>query len=288
MFEGYGRTDATQRIANTVFGRHISPDNYRPATAPVSYPHLWDIAKFDWVQWEGYASQPMARNINESLGVGARLDLFDEFGAPLPLHLRYDTSIHPDRLHEIERTLATLQAPRWPEPLFGRIDEQKARAGRVLFDVHCRHCHGPHLTAHDTPPPDQPPPDPNLDVNIEHNADGSCELVKRVADDVGAGGHGQRPAVPEPAQSAADRRHRRQADVPAEREWARDRQARRRGRPAVARGAAARSPTSAPTATPRSISPTTATTRAASAGRPTSCASSASPRTSPVRSTRSR
>lgn len=145
VFEGYGRTDATQRIANTVFGRHISPDNYRAATAPVSYPHLWDIAKFDWVQWEGYASQPMARNINESLGVGARLDLFDEFGAPLPLHLRYDTSIHPDRLHEIEGTLAKLKAPRWPEQLFGKIDVEQARAGRVLFDVHCRHCHGPHL-----------------------------------------------------------------------------------------------------------------------------------------------
>jgi len=145
VFEGYGRTDATQRIANTVFGRHISPHNYRPATAPVSYPHLWDIAKFDWVQWEGYASQPMARNINESLGVGARLDLFDEFGAPLPLNLRYDTSIHPDRLYEIERTLAELKAPKWPEQLFGRIDVEKARAGRVLFDVHCRHCHGPHL-----------------------------------------------------------------------------------------------------------------------------------------------
>jgi mono/diheme cytochrome c family protein len=145
VFEGYGRTDATQRIANTVFGRHISPENYRPATAPVSYPHLWDIAKFDWVQWEGYASQPMARNINESLGVGARLDLFDEYGAPLPLHLRYDTSIHPDRLHEIERTLAKLEAPRWPGAVFGEIDVEKARAGRVLFDVHCRHCHGPHL-----------------------------------------------------------------------------------------------------------------------------------------------
>lgn len=151
VFEGYGRTDATQRIANTVFGRHISPENYRPATAPVSYPHLWDIAKFNWVQWEGYASQPMARNINESLGVGARLDLFDEYGAPLPLHLRYDTSIHPDRLHEIERTLAKLKAPRWPEQLFGRIDVEQARAGRVLFDVHCRHCHGPHLDAYVEP-----------------------------------------------------------------------------------------------------------------------------------------
>ena len=178
VFEGYGRTDATQRIANTVFGRHISPDNYRPATAPVSYPHLWDIAKFNWVQWEGYASQPMARNINESLGVGARLELFDEYGAPLPLHLRYDTSIHPDRLHEIERTLAKLQAPRWPENLFGPIDLGKAREGRVLFDVHCRHCHGPHLTAHDEVPDEEHPVDAHRDVNIRHNADGSCQLLR--------------------------------------------------------------------------------------------------------------
>ncbi len=145
VFEGYGRTDATQRIANTVFGRHISPDNYRPATAPVSYPQLWDISKFNWVQWEGYASQPMARNVNESLGVGARLDLFDELGAPLPMHLRYQTSIEPDRLHAIERTVAKLQAPAWPEELFGRIDMAKARKGRALFDVNCRHCHGPHV-----------------------------------------------------------------------------------------------------------------------------------------------
>lgn len=178
VFEGYGRTDATQRIANTVFGRHISPHNYRPATAPVSYPHLWDIAKFNWVQWEGYASQPMARNINESLGVGARLDLFDEFGAPLPPALRYDTSIHPDRLHEIERTLAKLQAPQWPEQLFGAIDAEKARAGRVLFDVHCRHCHGPHLDPYVAPGTEASQGgDSNLAINVQFHADGSCTLL---------------------------------------------------------------------------------------------------------------
>jgi hypothetical protein len=189
VFEGYGRTDATQRIANTVFGRHISAENYRPATAPVSYPHLWDIAKFNWVQWEGYASQPMARNINESLGVGARLELFDEFGAPLPMHLRYDTSIDPVRLHEIESTLARLEAPAWPEHLFGRPDMAKARQGRVLFDVHCRHCHGPHLTAHEGVPPATELEDRHLDVNIRHNPDGSCALVRHgeVVDEVSAG-----------------------------------------------------------------------------------------------------
>jgi hypothetical protein len=176
VFEGYGRTDATQRIANTVFGRHISPDNYRPATAPVSYPHLWDISKFNWVQWEGYASQPMARNVNESLGVGARLDLFDEFGAPLPMHLRYGTSIQPDRLHDIERTLARLQAPAWPEHLFGTLDMERARKGRALFDANCRHCHGPHVDPADVPP-ESYSQDQDIAVPLKYHNGGTCTLT---------------------------------------------------------------------------------------------------------------
>lgn len=175
VFEGYGRTDATQRIANTVFGRHISPDNYRPATAPVSYPQLWDISKFNWVQWEGYASQPMARNVNESLGVGARLDLFDEYGAPLPPRLRYGTSIKPDRLHEIEQTVARLEAPAWPEHLFGAIDLPRARRGRTLFDVNCRHCHGPHLGPEPVPPGTYSR-DPGIAVPLRYAGDGTCTL----------------------------------------------------------------------------------------------------------------
>jgi hypothetical protein len=172
VFEGYGRTDATQRIANTVFGRHISAKNYHPATAPVSYPFLWDIGKFNWVQYEGYASQPMARNVNESLGVGARLDLFDEFGAPLPPRLRYSTSIQPDRLHAIERTLATLKAPAWPQQLFGKIDMEQARQGRALFDVNCRHCHGPHVDAASLPKDYHEDPAVAGSVHFEH--DGTC------------------------------------------------------------------------------------------------------------------
>ena len=60
--EGPGRTDAFGRIANASFGDAISPDNYRVANAPVDYPQLWDIWTFDWVQWNGSAQQPMARN----------------------------------------------------------------------------------------------------------------------------------------------------------------------------------------------------------------------------------
>src|SRR5262249_43242880 len=46
--EGYGRTDALGRISNRVFGRNIDTANYRVGNAPVSYPPVWDIWKFDW------------------------------------------------------------------------------------------------------------------------------------------------------------------------------------------------------------------------------------------------
>ncbi|MEZ1441072.1 hypothetical protein QVM41_33095, partial [Pseudomonas shirazica] len=91
--EGPGRTDAFGRIANSFFGDAIDPGNSRVANAPVSYPLVWDICKFDWVQWNGSAMQPMARNIGEALGVGARLQIFDEHGQPLRGEQRYASSV---------------------------------------------------------------------------------------------------------------------------------------------------------------------------------------------------
>ena len=71
--EGYGRTDALARIANTVFGDHIQAQNYAVGNAPVNYPPVWNIWKFDWVQYNASVSQPMARNIGESMGTGAEV-----------------------------------------------------------------------------------------------------------------------------------------------------------------------------------------------------------------------
>ena len=134
--------------------------NYKQALAPVSYPHTWDIHKFDWVQYEGYASQPLARNINESLGVGSRIDLWDDMGLALPAGERFRSSVLPENLHKIETTLAKLKAPKWPEDMFGKIDYESASRGKARFDVHCRKCHGPH----------KKPLDPNAaEGEIEHS-----------------------------------------------------------------------------------------------------------------------
>ncbi len=144
---GYGRIDAIARIANTVFGTHLDEvKNFHVGDGPVSYPHLWDAWKFDWVQYSGSVKQPMARNMGEVLGVGARINLIDPYGRPVPDKERFDSSIRVDNLHLIETTLQQLNQPQWDEALLGVIDHQLAAQGRVLFENHCQSCHGPHIT----------------------------------------------------------------------------------------------------------------------------------------------
>ncbi len=141
--EGFGRTDALARIGNTVFADELFGANDSVGDAPVSYPYLWNIWKFDWVQYNASVSQAMARNMGESFGVGARLHLLDRYGRPVPPEERFRTSVLVPNLHRIEAMLQQLEPPKWPEDLLGPIDRAKAERGRVLFDRTCRHCHGP-------------------------------------------------------------------------------------------------------------------------------------------------
>ncbi len=143
--EGFGRTDALARIANKVFAEQIDPANYRIGNAPVSYPYLWNIWKFDWVQYTASVSQPMARNVGEALGVGATVHFLDSYGRPVEAAERYRTSVRFDDVQRIESTLQELHPPRWPEDLLGTIERAKAARGKALFDLHCQGCHGPHV-----------------------------------------------------------------------------------------------------------------------------------------------
>ncbi|WP_161867104.1 di-heme-cytochrome C peroxidase [Pseudomonas yangonensis] len=141
--EGFGRTDAFGRIANTVFGDALDEANYRVADAPVSYPHLWDIWKFDWVQWNGSAMQPMARNVGEALGVGASLHLLDEQGKGVAAADRYASSVRLHDLYTLEETLKRLQPPKWPEAVLGKVDLPLASRGKALYSENCAYCHAP-------------------------------------------------------------------------------------------------------------------------------------------------
>ena len=145
--EGYGRTDALGRIANVVFGDHISRANFHTGNAPVSYPYLWNIWKFNWEQYNASVSQPMARNVGEAMGVGATMKFRDGFGHPIPEPERYNTTISFNNLYHIESTLQNLKPPRWPEDILGKINEASALRGQQLFQAYCVKCHGPHVAS---------------------------------------------------------------------------------------------------------------------------------------------
>ena len=143
--EGRGRTDAVGRIGNVVFGYNLGiEENYKKADAPVSYPFLWDIWRFDWVQYTGFTNQAMARNVGESLGVMAPVKLVDEQGELLPEGEFGQSTINVEGMQCIETTLRKLRPPKWPEDVLGSIDITQARRGKDLFADQCAHCHGPH------------------------------------------------------------------------------------------------------------------------------------------------
>lgn len=146
VHEGFGRTDALGRIGNTAFGDHLVPGNYQVGDAPVSYPYLWNIWKFDWVQYNGSVSQPLARNIGEALGVGAINPLRSDMSEPLPPAQRFRSSVDIAGLQHIEHTLQKLTPPRWPEHVLGAVDQAKAAKGGELFKQYCQGCHGPHVS----------------------------------------------------------------------------------------------------------------------------------------------
>lgn len=145
--EGFGRTDALTRIGNTVFGDNLADKNYHVATGPVSYPPVWNIWKFDWVQYSASVKQPMARNMGEALGVGAHINFTDSYGRPLSKEQRFISSVMPLKIHQIESSLQALTEPKWPEEVFGEIDQDKATRGKDLFSKHCVGCHGPFVAS---------------------------------------------------------------------------------------------------------------------------------------------
>ena len=148
--EGFGRTDALNRIGNQVFALDINrPANFVAPNAPVSFPFIWSSSWFIWVQYDASIMQPMVRNAGEALGVGALLTLDSK--SPN----NFATSARLDTLHQIETQLAGatpafagkafsgLKAPAWPEAVLGEIDREQAAAGATLYQQHCQRCHLP-------------------------------------------------------------------------------------------------------------------------------------------------
>lgn len=140
--EGFGRSDAAGRIGNLVLGERLQqPANFRSVAAPVSFPALWDIWRFDWVQRNGSIRQPMMRNIATVIGLESRFEVLDDRGKLLPEPQRYRSSVSVRGLHCAETLLEQLRPPRWPEAIFGPVDRAKAARGKPLYEQHCARRH---------------------------------------------------------------------------------------------------------------------------------------------------
>ena len=143
--EGFGRLDALGRGGNLVLATDLGiPKNLAVANAPVSYPHLWGTPFFDWVQWNGSITQPLARNLAEALGVNTPVTLKTDNPADL-----FKSGVDIQNLFLLEETLKKLEPPRWPEAVLGTINQAKATEGAALYQQHCASCHESKLTAPD-------------------------------------------------------------------------------------------------------------------------------------------
>jgi hypothetical protein len=140
---GFDRTDALTRIGNQVFAVDMhNAANFAPANAPVRFPQVWDASWFNWVQYNSSISDPLVRNVGESLGVRAAVKLY---GADAK---DFGNSVHIEGLKELEWLLSGpapyqgLRPPNWPS-VFPSLDEKKIARGAELYKSICQPCHLP-------------------------------------------------------------------------------------------------------------------------------------------------
>lgn len=143
---GFARLDAFGRIYNRIFSQ-LTPhqDNFRPASAPVSYPFLWDTPQHDFVQWNGIGDNAdeghVGRNTGEVLGVFASFDV-----AAFTPSQGYPSSALINELVDMEQKLTELASPSWrqlaDEGLLPPINEPLASRGADVYrEYQCHQCH---------------------------------------------------------------------------------------------------------------------------------------------------
>lgn len=141
---GYARLDAFGRIYNRIL-THLTPEdesNFNPASAPVSYPFLWDTPQHDFVQWNGVSENAktgaLGRNVGEVMGVFGTMELHT-----LTKDNGYRSSVDVRNIVRLERHLGKLESPEWPD-VMPAIDEDLAARGRQVYtDYRCNDCHNP-------------------------------------------------------------------------------------------------------------------------------------------------
>lgn len=151
---GFGRLDAQGHILNKValIGGGAALENALRSDAPSSYPFIWNTSQQDKVQWNGIARNilnlsilgkqtdigALVRNTSEVIGVFAHIEVSPKWKSGL---LGYQSSLRAAEMIDLERQLARLKSPRWPEDILPKIDWAMAERGQAHFDAECAQCH---------------------------------------------------------------------------------------------------------------------------------------------------
>ena len=135
---GPSRMDAISLIVNRVTAVLPGiPENWSTPVAPTKPPFLWNAPQGLWTQWRGVQQVPIERNLIETMGVFMSIDLHSKS----PKEGLFESNAAILDLQRVENQLARLAPPKWPEEVFGRIDRDKAKAGKALFMTLCASCH---------------------------------------------------------------------------------------------------------------------------------------------------
>ena len=135
---GPGRVDAlTMIVDRTTATLSGIRENWSTGNAPVKPPFLWNAPQGLWTQWSAFAQSPIARNFGETMGVFLPVDLTSKS----PAEGLFQSNGAILELARVESQLERLAPPSWPEEVFGKIDRDKAKAGKALFMEHCASCH---------------------------------------------------------------------------------------------------------------------------------------------------
>ena len=145
---GFARVDAIGSIFNQIMVTFNDlPANARPADAPVSYPFIWGTNESDVVQWPGFSPNgpfsfgTLIRNGGEVLGTFGTIDIPENKGPLSKLKIAYDSSLEIENLGKLEKWVAELRSPKWPEIYLPAINQQLADRGKVHYDNYCLKCH---------------------------------------------------------------------------------------------------------------------------------------------------
>lgn len=122
---GPGRGDSFGIIRDLLY-----PDHGIQLDAPVSTPHLFGLADFQWIHWDGNTTSVMDRNYAQAIALGADYD-----------PVTHASSVQPHNLDQLEQVARKIQPPAWPTNVFGPLDPAKLARGQALFTEHCARCH---------------------------------------------------------------------------------------------------------------------------------------------------